>query len=153
MVGSGLDVADPVADDRRTLPVPVDGNPFMLGGGGAEDGPAVSSETGEEAGEIDLRRREVPEFSRRGRVSLVMMFHSPVQTKSVILSSRGITTGLDSSRSSPEKIQPRLRTAKAVRGRSAPPPRGLESIREENAGQELSSENLGRRQTVEDSTR
>ena len=100
---------------------------------------------GGEAGEVDLRRREVPEFSRRGRVSLGMMFHSPVQTKSVILSSRGITTGLDAGRSRPERIQPNLRAGKAVRGRSAPPPRGLESIREENSGQELFMRKSGTR--------
>src|SRR4051794_35516379 len=60
--------------------------------GGAE--PAGSLEAGEGAGVVDLRRREVPEGSRRGRVSLAMMFHTPVQTKSVIVSSRWVTTGL-----------------------------------------------------------
>src|SRR5271165_5225579 len=65
----------------------------------------VSSETGEEAGGGDLRRREVPELSRRERVSFDMIVHSPIQSKSVILSSRESATGLDVAWSLPGEIQ------------------------------------------------
>src|SRR5271165_6023112 len=102
----------------------------------------VSSETGEEAGGVDLRRREVPEFSRRERVSFDMIVHSPVQSKSVILSSRESATGLDVAWSFPGEIQQlparrsgRLSSDCSVAG-------GLESERGVKAGPVVSSENL-----------